>query len=738
MKTRKSEIHVQRCFRFRDADFGLPSAESPSDFSHMPRSRSRRKNKPRPHRPWKRWLGWALGAGFLLTLAVVLVYGFWASGYDIAQVKEMPQRSTVFDRYGQLYSRLQGENRIVVKRAEVSGNFVEALLAREDTRFFSHRGIDPIGIARAVVRNLSSGSAREGASTLTQQLARNTFGLSAKTAHRKLLEAFLAARIEQHYGKDEILEHYMNRIYFGAGVYGIETAAQAYFGKSAKNLSLGEAALLAGIIRAPTYFSPRKNLKGALRQRDQVLARLVKLEKISEQEAAMAKATPIVLTKRPRLMLQENFAMEAVRDELDTVLTEAQRDEGGMKIYATIDPALQRAAEQALEAQLRKIEQRPGYAHPTRAQFAVLPDEEKARTPYLQGAVVVIDNASGAIRAIVGGRDFGESPLNRAREARRQIGSTFKPFVYAAAFRRGLLPGGSIDDGPIRRGEIEGAPTWQPGNSDGTYRGLLPAEEGLVLSRNTMSVRVGQQATLPAITALAAACGFEEVPKQPAIYLGAFEATLLEVTSAYSVFPNLGVWRRPYLIERVLDQEGSRVPVALPGARAALDPGVCWEINNALTKVMERGTGASVKAEGFSKVCAGKTGTTNDYVDAWFVGYTSSLTCGVWVGLDLPKTIVSKGYGATLALPVWADVMAAGEKYPARAFAGVNTQRCQLCAISNALATEACERAHTAYSAEVPGSLVPRSACPQHRGRALSSGREKSPLRGFWDFFRGK
>jgi penicillin-binding protein 1A len=679
-----------------------------------------------------------LGAGLLVVLVVVLVYGFWASGYDIAQVKEMPQRSTVFDRNGQLYSRLQGENRIVVKRSEVSGNFVEALLAREDTRFFSHRGVDPIGIVRAVVRNLSAGSAREGASTLTQQLARNTFGLSAKTAHRKLLEAFLAARIEQHYGKDEILEHYMNRIYFGAGVYGIETAAQAYFGKPAKSLSLGEAALLAGIIRAPTYFSPRKNLKGAVRQRDQVLARLVKLGKISEKEAASAKATPIVLTKRPRLMLQENYAMEAVRDELDTVLTEAQRDEGGMKIYTTIDPALQRAAEQALEAQLRKIEQRPGYAHPTRAQFVALSDEEKTRTPYLQGAVVVIDNASGAVRAIVGGRDFGESPLNRAREARRQIGSTFKPFVYATAFRRGLLPGGSIDDGPIRRGEIEGAPTWQPGNSDGTYRGLLPAEEGLVLSRNTMSVRVGQQATLPAITALAQACGFEAVPKQPAIYLGAFEATLLEVTSAYSVFPNLGVRRRPYVIERVLDQDGSRVPVALPGARAALDPGVCWEINNALTKAMERGTGASVKAEGFTKVCAGKTGTTNDYVDAWFVGYTSSLTCGVWVGLDLPKTIVSKGYGAALALPVWADVMAAAENYPARTFAGVNTQRCQLCATSNALATDACERAHTAYVAEVPASLAPRGACAQHRGRTLTREREKSPLRGFWDFFRGK
>jgi penicillin-binding protein 1A len=202
------------------------------------RRRSRRKNKPRTRRPWKRWLGWALLSGLGVAIAVVLVYGFWASGYDIGLVKEMPQRSTVYDRSAALYSRLQGENRIVVKRAEVSGNFVEALLAREDSRFFSHHGVDPIGIARALLRNLSAGSAREGASTLTQQLARNTFGLSAKNAHRKLLEAFLAARIEQHYEKSEILEHYMNRIYFGAGVYGVETAAQAYFGRQRKTCPL--------------------------------------------------------------------------------------------------------------------------------------------------------------------------------------------------------------------------------------------------------------------------------------------------------------------------------------------------------------------------------------------------------------------------------------------------------------------------------------------------------------------
>ena len=639
--------------------------------------RSRRKNKHRPRIAWRRWLGRAALIAFALTVVLVLVYGFWASTFDLNLVKEMPQRSMVFDMDGKLYSRLQGENRIVVSRREVSKNFVEALLAREDTRFFSHHGVDPIGIARAVVRNFTSKSAKQGASTLTQQLARNTFPLGGKNVHRKLLEAFVAMRIEQHYSKEQILEHYMNRVYLGAGVYGVETAALAYFGHSARDLTLGESAMIAGIIRAPTYYSPRKNLKGALVQRDQVLERMVKVDKLSQTEADAAKKAPIALSKKPRLLLQENYAMEAVREDLDTLLTDEQQAEGGFKIYTTIDPELQKRAEQALEANLRKVEQRPGYSHPTRAHFAALPKDEKTQTPYLQGAAIAIDHRSGGIRAIVGGRDYAESQLNRARSSRRQIGSTFKPFVYAAAFGRGMQPSTMIDDGPIHRGEVRGAPTWQPENSDGTFKGMLPAEEGLIHSRNTMSVRVGERAGLKEITRIAAAAGFDDVPKQPAIYLGAFESTLAEVTAAYAVLANQGVRRQPYIIERIDDTLGETIYRAPHLAPRVLDAGVCSQTTATLTKVMERGTGASVKSEGFTKACAGKTGTTNDYVDAWFVGYTSSLTCGVWVGLDQPKTIVSKGYGAALALPVWADVMSAASpaRYPTKSFAPAESRQ---------------------------------------------------------------
>ncbi len=272
---------------------------------------AKNKNKPgkRTTLSRRRWLLWLGLAGFAVVLVVCLVYGFWASSFDIKKVQDMAERSTVFDMDGKVYSRLQGENRVTVKLAEVSPYFVKALLSREDTRFYKHRGVDPLGIARAIFRNLTHGSAKEGASTLTQQLARNSFpeGLgSRKSIHRKLLEAFVAARIEQQYTKEEILEAYVNRIYFGSTVYGIETASLTYFGKKASDLTLGEAAMIAGLIRAPSHFSPFRNLKGATRERDTVLDRMVKLEKITPKEALAAKAAPIALAKKRPFSAQEN------------------------------------------------------------------------------------------------------------------------------------------------------------------------------------------------------------------------------------------------------------------------------------------------------------------------------------------------------------------------------------------------------------------------------------------------
>jgi len=692
------------------------------------RSRRSRNKRPRLRGSWKKWLFFACLAGFAIFAVVCLVYGFWASSFDMEAVKEMPQRSTVYDMDGKVWSRLQGENRIVVPLTEVSPNFINALLAREDARFYQHKGVDPIGIMRAIVRNLAPGGAVQGASTLTQQLARNSYPQrigQRRSVHRKLLEAFVAARIEQRYKKDEILTHYVNRIYFGSGLYGVEAASLAYFGKHAKDLTLGESATMAGIIRSPSRFSPLNNPKGAMKERDTVLERMVKLNKINSADAERARKAGFVVSKKRQLTAQENYAMDAVRRELDLLLSGDQRDDGGMKIYTTIDPALQSRAEQAVDAQLKKVESRPGYPHPKKADFSKEAKDEEQQPPYLQGALVVIDNRSGGIRALVGGRDFSESKYNRAilPQAARQVGSTFKPFVYAAAFTRGLLPGAAIDDGPIARGEVRGAPNWTPDNSDGTSKGVLRAEEGLIQSRNTMSVRVGELAGLETISQISAAAGIEDVPRQPSAYLGAFETTVRELTSAYTVFPNNGVRRQSYLIERIDDASGEIIYRAAHVERAALDPGVSWLITSALMKVIERGTAAAAKSLGFNKPAAGKTGTTNDYHDAWFVGYTSSLTCGVWVGLDTPQTIVPRGYGAALALPIWTDVMntASANRYPALAFRPPEPlDHALVCATSNELATDGCERARAAYAIDLPESRVPRTSCHLHGGSVLA------------------
>src|SRR5689334_19517025 len=297
-------------------------------------------------------------------LGVVVFYGAWAATFDMKKVGQMPERNTVFDVDGKIYSRLAGANRLRVSLNEVSPLFIEALLAREDTRFYQHRGIDYRGILRALVRDILSHSAKEGASSITQQLARNSLPLGGRTLHRKLLEAMVALRIEGSFTKQQILELYINRIYFGAGCYGVETASQAYFGKNASKLNLSEAALLAGLIRSPNRFSPLKNPEGAAIQRDAVLDRMVELKKITCAQADQAKKMKHVTPPKRLLQIQENYAMDAVQRALGQILTEDQMDDGGFSIYTTLDPAVQNSAQDALEKQLTKIEHQSNFHHP--------------------------------------------------------------------------------------------------------------------------------------------------------------------------------------------------------------------------------------------------------------------------------------------------------------------------------------------------------------------------------------
>src|SRR5438067_6601534 len=689
-------------------------------------ARFRSGKEKRGHPIWR--YGWKITLLALVMaggVSVFLFYGAWAQSFDMKKVGEMPERNTVFDVDGKIYSRLAGANRLKVSLSEVSPLFIAAVLAREDARFYLHQGIDWRGILRALVHDVLSGSAKEGASSITQQLARNSLPLGGRTISRKLLEAMVALRIERQFTKQQILELYVNRIYFGNGCYGVETASQAYFGKSASKLNLPEAALLAGLIRSPNRFSPLKNPEGSRIQRNAVLDRMVALKKLSSADAEAAKRAKIAPRPRRMPFVQENYAMDAVQRDLNLILTQDQIDNGGLSIYTTLDPSVQNAAQDALETQLTKIEHQSNFHHPVKANYKPPENGEgDSAMPYLEGAVVVIDNASGGIRALVGGRDYAQSKFNRAlAPANRQVGSAFKPFVYTVAFSHGLLPGAAISDGPIRPGEIEGAGNWSPGNSDGTYGGILPCSYGLIHSRNTMSVRVGQFAGLDTVQKVANTLGISQnIPHGPAIYIGSFETDLKDLTAAYSVFPNAGVRKQAYVIERIDNANHKPIYLAAHISTPALDPGAAWMTSRLMEEVLTRGTAASARSSlGFRLPAAGKTGTTNDYKDAWFLGYTSTLTCGVWVGFDQPVTIIPHGYGAALALPVWTQVMnKAAEHYPAQLLQPtMPIQRATVCSISNQLATSGCQAVGTAYDIDLPADKVPTVACEVHGGEQM-------------------
>src|SRR6266478_3586709 len=668
--------------------------------------------------------GWKITLFILLAgacFAVFLFYGTWAQTFDMKNVGEMPERSTVYDVDGKIYSRLAGANRLKVSLSEVSPFFITAVLAREDSRFYAHKGIDWRGIMRALVRDIMSGSAKEGASSITQQLARNSLPLGGRTLSRKILEAMVALRIERQFTKQQILELYVNRIYFGTGCYGVETASQAYFSKSALKLNLSEAAILAGLIRSPNRFSPLKNPEGATTQGNAVLDRMVALKKITPAQAKEAKIAKITPHPKRLPFIQENYAMDAVQRDLNLLLTQDQIDNGGLSIYTTLDPTVQNAAQDALEKQLTKIEHQSNFHHPLKANYKPPENGEgDSAMPYLEGAVVLIDNASGGIRALVGGRDYAQSKFNRAlAPANRQVGSAFKPFVYTVAFSHGLFPSSAISDGPIQPGEIEGAGNWSPANSDGTFAGTMLCSYGLIHSRNTMSVRVGQFAGLETVQKVANDLGISQnVPHGPAIYIGSFETDLKDLTAAYSIFPNAGLRKQAYIIERIDNQQHKPIYRAAHISAPALDPGAAWITSRLMEEVLTQGTAASARSLGFKLPAAGKTGTTNDYKDAWFVGYTSTLTCGVWVGFDQPATIIPHGYGAALALPIWTQVMnKAAERYPAQELQPtMPIQHAIVCSISNQLATTGCQAAGSAYEIDLPAGKVPAVACQVHGG----------------------
>lgn len=682
---------------------------------------------------WPARAGAALGMVlFVCFLMVATYYYIRASQYDLKKVAQMPARTLIYARDGRTeLGKLHGDNRYIVTYEQVSPNFRKALIAREDARFFEHGAVDVRGLARVVMRFFQRGK-KEGASTITMQLARNTFPLGGKNIDRKLLEIAVAFRIERKYEKKEILQHYMNRIFWGHSIRGIEAASRTYFEKPSNKLTLSEAAMLAGIIRGPNAFSPFKDIKAATSERDVTLGRMVHYGHITQADADTAKNEALKIRPKHRRVVQETYVMDAVRRELDRILEEENIEEGGLTVITTIDHTIQRAAELSMERNLTKVEKTPGYWHQTRKKWLSLPEARRGRPAYVQGACVVIENRSGAVISVVGGRNANESKYNRAIQAERQIGSIFKPFVYLTAFNRGMMPKTWVPDGRIRPGEIRDAPrSWSPANSDGKYGGYITAEDALVRSRNTSSVRVGNYAGLEKVNQTAVDVGFiQGVPNTPATYLGAWEATPWQVASAYTVFPNNGDWYRPYIVQEIRNAKGERV---YPGKGdsgklvvSAAEPGATWCVSNTLQQVVERGTGRSVRSQGYLSPCAGKTGTTDDYKDAWFAGYTGTLTCAVWVGMDTPQKIINRGYGSTLAAPIWTDVMKTAGRlgYATPKFKPLRMTSAQLCRWSAKRATNGCAHQRASYTAHVPADMLPAANdfCTIHPLRAVAPG----------------
>lgn len=556
------------------------------------------------------------------------------------------------------------ERRTLVQIKDVPKMVKDAFVINEDKRFYSHSGIDFIRIAGAALRNVRAGSYVQGFSTITMQLARNVFPdriSREKSIFRKIKEAWVARDIEQKYSKDKILELYLNQMSFGNGAFGIETASQRYFGKSVKDLNVAEAAMLSGLLKGPGRYNPRRFADRAIQRRNTVIELMRREGAISNNEASLAKAFPLQLARRSESGEVAPYFVEWVRQQLDQHFGK-ELYEQGYKVYTTLDVDMQGASERALEQQLRAIEAgRSGpYKHQTYeaylAQAAESGTNTGANAPYLQGAFVAIDPRTGSVRAMVGGRDFDDSKFNRAVQAMRQPGSTFKPVMYATAVHEGFSPAQIVDDSPISMEQMSGE-DWSPQNYDMKFMGEMPMRKALYQSRNLAAIRTGLEVGPQAVISMARKFGIKTpIPPYPSIFIGSADVYPVEMIGAYSVFANLGLRTTPHAIIRVEDAAGNTIWEPKIQREAVLSPEEAWLMVSMMKDVVVRGTAARVGSQ-FRVPAGGKTGTTNDGNDVWFIGYTADLVAGVWMGFDTPKKIKANAQGGELAAPAWTAFM---------------------------------------------------------------------------------
>lgn len=646
-----------------------------------------------------------------------------AQGRDCPSIETLrayrpPEASRVYAADSSLVADLSPQRRIVLELDEVPALLRDGFVAVEDRRFWQHGGVDLRGVVRAAWRDLTSLSLREGFSTITMQVVRNVFPEElpfSEKLRRKTCEVLLARRMEQEFSKPEILQLYLNQIYLGDGLYGVEAAARGYFDRPASKTAPEEAALLIALAKNPEGNNPRKHPLQAIRRRNLVLDVMVREGVLEAARAERAKARPIRLAPPPEAAGPAPYFVARVRRELRQRFG-ADADIRGLRVYTGLDPVVQRAAREALVAQLRRIEagEYGRYRHPVPSDTGAGRDTAAA---YLQGMIVALDPLTGDVRALVGGRDFALSQFDRAFQARRQPGSAFKPIVYAAALSQGLPITTRIETTPLVIDNTPGSPPWEPSDHLPDSLQTMSLRSALALSSNYAAVRIGRWVGEPRVVETAQALGITtSVPAYPSVHLGAADIIPAELVAAYAAFGNGGARVRPRVITGVDDARGRTIWRAPVVRQAALDEGVAFLTLSLLEDVVDRGTAAGVRGGGFWLPAAGKTGTSNEGKDAWFIGLTPDLVAGVWLGFDQPRPILPGASGGRLAVPVWTAFMKqayADRPAPAAWVPPASVVSLPVDTVTGLLATGNCPTEAVRIEYFLPGT-EPTEPCPLH------------------------
>jgi penicillin-binding protein 1A len=586
-------------------------------------------------------------AGAGTGLALLSKFGEFPS-IEKAQAYRPSISSKIYDRNNSLVGEIYLEKRTVVPYNTIPPHVINAFVAAEDAHFFKHKGVDITGVLRAGVRNLLKGRIAEGGSTITQQTVKNLFLTPERSIKRKLKEMILAYRIEKKMTKEEILYLYLNQIYLGDGAYGVEAASRSYFGKGVSQISLAEGAMLAGLAKAPTLYSPRTHPDQAKARQRYVLRRMAEVGFVPQAQADRAYEMRLTLAPPSAFRSKAAYFIEYVRMHLQEKYgTDAiYKDE--MKIYTTIDGRLQEAAHDALAEGIKRT-------------------QERNKTQGLQGAILALDTHTGGVIAMVGGVDFAQSQFNRALQARRQPGSAFKPIVYAAALDKGKTVVSMADDSPVEY-DLNEKEMWKPRNYDGTFMGPIPLLTALAQSRNLATIRLLDEIGVGSALQMAKTLGIDSpLERNLSIALGSSGVTPLEMVTAYATFANGGEKPTPYFIREIRDGKGRVLESHGPSLSRAVSPETAYLTVRLMQEVIRTGTARS--ARGLGSSLAGKTGTTNENTDAWFIGFTPDVAAGAWVGFDTPRPIGAREAAASVALPIWTQFMSrALQRFPERDF----------------------------------------------------------------------